>query len=134
MSGIEATLHRVPFALLPSPYLPFHSLTCCLLSSPPSAHPLVPPLPLCLPSFSQAGSAPSSMAGAPAPASLSELTPEEVARDYQEIQRSYQQGMGAAYEAFLRDSGAASGGRFRGGLPSKFKPKGTKRGGGGRMQ
>ncbi|GJP50673.1 hypothetical protein CLOM_g9810, partial [Closterium sp. NIES-68] len=52
-----------------------------------------------------------------------DLTPEDVARDYEEIVRCYHEGMASSYESFLRDSGAMSAGRFRGGMPSKFRPK-----------
>ncbi|CAI5971278.1 unnamed protein product [Closterium sp. NIES-64] len=52
-----------------------------------------------------------------------DLTPEDVARDYEEIVRCYHEGMASSYESFLRDSGAMSAGRFRGGMPPKFRPK-----------
>eukprot|EP00475_Leptophrys_vorax_P025716 TRINITY_DN35988_c0_g1_i2.p1 TRINITY_DN35988_c0_g1~~TRINITY_DN35988_c0_g1_i2.p1 ORF type:complete len:408 (+),score=-6.29 TRINITY_DN35988_c0_g1_i2:35-1225(+) len=48
-------------------------------------------------------------------------SPEEVARDYEEIRRKYQEDLEASYQTFLRDTGSQAAGRFRGGMPSKFR-------------
>eukprot|EP00897_Mesotaenium_endlicherianum_P000266 jgi/Mesen1/1023/ME000121S00105 len=44
-------------------------------------------------------------------------------RDYEEIVHGYESGIAQSYELFLRDSGAQKAGRFRGGMPPKFKDK-----------
>ncbi|CAI5986374.1 unnamed protein product [Closterium sp. NIES-65] len=46
-----------------------------------------------------------------------DLTPEDVARDYEEIVRCYHEGMASSYESFLRDSGPMSAGRFQQAFP-----------------
>lgn len=57
----------------------------------------------------------------------SELSPDEamaaIKSDYVEIRESFDM---ESYEAFLRDSGALNRGRFRGGMPRKFRERGGK--------
>ncbi|CAI7871656.1 unnamed protein product [Closterium sp. NIES-53] len=52
-----------------------------------------------------------------------EPSPEEVAQDYEEIRRRYREGLEASYRTFLKDTGSQTAGRFRGGMPSKFRNK-----------